>query len=162
MEDELVGRILACAECHQVVVFCGDCDKRQRYCSKECAKAGRTRSLRLAGARYQRTFKGSQKHAARQAAFESRQKEKLTHQYFPPVDTPAIVESTEQAVTNPAPATVVATPILPHCNSCGRRCDFLVRGWQSSGLRRREIRVQGDQNDSVKGDTRSNLALVPC
>lgn len=160
VEDELIGRKLTCAWCHDLVVFCEDCDKRQRYCSEECAKLGRRMSLRLAGARYQSTFDGKRNHAARQEAYEIRLREKLTHQLFSLDRSSEIVEQAEQTTDQgyqPQPA----TPVL-HCNSCGRRCDFVVRHYHGSSSRQRRKHFQGEQHDSFKGDRASGFAFVPC
>lgn len=140
-----------CAACGAVVIYCKDCDKRQRYCSRDCAKLGRQRSVRAAGRRYQRSRKGSQKHAARQEAYTKRCKQKLTHQLFSPGSSSEIVEPAEQKRIEPSTAAM-------HCNCCGRRCAFVVR----SHLHRRRQTRKGEEYDCFKGNRSSYFTLVPC
>lgn len=162
VEDQLTGRILACAWCHEIAVFCEDCDSRQRYCSDECARMGRRQSVRQSGARYQRTFEGAQKHAARQASYRVRQHEKVTHQYFSSSDSSEIVEQAEQETTEPTALQLETTPAPLCCNSCGRRCDFVVRSWSRTRLSLSKSRIQGEANDRFKRDRSGSRPPVPC
>jgi len=157
--DELVGRILACGWCETPSVVCQECDHGQRYCCEECSKLGRKRSLRSAGNRYQRSFEGAKKHAARQAAYKMREREKVTHQWFPENDSPVIVESAEREESQPA--VLQEEPLKPLCcTSCGRRCGFVVRRWRWPYLRRRTQRKQGEEDDCFQGNRGSNNAVV--
>lgn len=159
--EELVGRILSCAWCDDPLVVCQECDHGYRYCSEECSELGRKRCLRLAGARYQRSFEGAKKHAARQAAYKIRAREKVTHQSFPADDSPVIVEQAEQEASQPS--VLQPEPLKPLCcASCGRRCGFVVRRWKWPYLRRRTQRKQGEDDDCFQGNRGGNNALVPC
>ena len=161
MEGELVGRILTCGWCEALVVVCQSCDHGKRYCSTGCSWKAREACLKRAGARYQQSFKGKEKHAARQAAYRNRKKEKVTHQSFPAGGAPVIVVQAEQGTNLPLtrqPET--STPL--HCDTCRRKCDFVVRRWIWPYLRPRILRKQGEEYDSFKGDRSSDTALVPC
>jgi hypothetical protein len=65
-------RIFNCAKCSKLVSLCRPCDRGNIYCSAPCASTRRRDSLREAGARYQHTEYGKEKHAARQARYRQR------------------------------------------------------------------------------------------
>jgi hypothetical protein len=67
-------RVFRCLKCECMVKVCRSCDRRQRYCSQECALAARASSLRAAGRKYQSTDAGRQKNAQRQARWRARQR----------------------------------------------------------------------------------------
>lgn len=77
------GRLFNCAGCLSQTVVCSHCDRGNIYCSPACAKSARIENQRLAGQRYQKTPRGRRHHAARQAAYRARLKEKVTHQGSP-------------------------------------------------------------------------------
>jgi len=81
-------RFVVCAQpaCAQVFFLCPRCDRGQWYCGRACATAVRRATLRAAGARYQDTRRGRRQHAARQARYRERSREKVTH--HPPRDPP--------------------------------------------------------------------------
>ena len=139
--------------------MCQGCDYGYRYCSEECSKLGRKRSLRAAGARYQRSFEGAKKHAARQAAYEIRLSEKLTHQCFSDDDSPVIVDEARQEESQPAELQPEELKPLS-CGICGRRCGFVVRRWKWPYLRRRTQRKQGEDYDYFQGNRGGNNAVI--
>jgi len=98
-------RLFNCARCSRQAKICGRCDRANIYCSQECSAAGRSDSLRRAGARYQRTFAGADNHARRQQQYVIRRRAKMTHQGSPPETPPATVEpaAPEIATSDPAP-----------------------------------------------------------
>ena len=148
---ELVGRIFACDWCQVPVVVCQECDQGYRYCSEDCSKLGRKRSVRRAGVRYQKNFEGAKKHAARQAAYKIREREKVTHQSFPADDSSGIVAQAEQEESQPP--LLQPKPLKPlRCASCGCRCGFVVRRWKWPYLRRRTQRRQGEDYDCFQGN----------
>jgi hypothetical protein len=67
-------RLFNCGKCHVLVRICSDCDRGNRYCSKECSRPARNNSWRLSSQRYQLKFEGRRNHAKRQARYRSRQK----------------------------------------------------------------------------------------
>jgi hypothetical protein len=73
-------RLYSCRCCGVSVSLCGRCDRGNIYCAGECAVKCRRESRRRAGARYQRTRRGAQCHAARQQAWRERCAQKVTHQ----------------------------------------------------------------------------------
>lgn len=79
-EREESYRLYSCRCCGVSVSLCGRCDRGNIYCAVGCALRRRRESCRRAGARYQRTRRGAQCHAARQQAWRERQIDKVTHQ----------------------------------------------------------------------------------
>jgi hypothetical protein len=101
-------RLYSCRRCARQVRICRGCDRGNQYCVGECARIRRRESLRRAGARYQSSYRGASRHAARQRAWRSRRVQKVTHQGSPmPV----------------APAIVAATPITPSGNDAEHPAD---------------------------------------
>jgi hypothetical protein len=78
--DRQSHRLYHCAGCGQAVHICRACDRGNMYCPGACAPARRTESLRRAGARYQHSYRGATRHAARQSAWRARQIQEVTHQ----------------------------------------------------------------------------------
>lgn len=80
---ETIPRLFQCVLCHAQTKICSNCDRGQIYCGKFCALSERTKSMKLAGARYQATFTGKRHHAARQALYRRRIHQIVTHQGSP-------------------------------------------------------------------------------
>lgn len=74
------GRLFNCASCFSQAVICSHCDRGNIYCSPDCAVTARTENQKRASRRYQNSPRGRRHHAARQAAYRARLKEKVTHQ----------------------------------------------------------------------------------
>jgi hypothetical protein len=72
-------RLYSCGRCACQVRVCCDCDHGNRYCAGECAAVRRRESLHRAGARYQCSYRGASRHAARQSAWRERRAQKVTH-----------------------------------------------------------------------------------
>jgi len=90
--------------------------------------------MRAAGRRYQETFRGRCKHAARQARYRARQREKqiVTHQGPPP----SVVRAASFLVMTTSDE---QTPETIECDLCGRLCLPFAR---SEPLRvRRRVRL---------------------
>jgi hypothetical protein len=150
------ARLFYCVACRAPRVICRRCDRGQRYCGRECAHAARRRSLRAAGARYQRTTAGRFGHAARQRRYRDRM-QKVTHQgsaaaadplsSWPPDalrDTRPVVAASEASQASPMPSASATA-----CDFCGRQCaPWLRRSWvrSATGVRfiaRRTRRASG-------------------
>jgi hypothetical protein len=158
--EELFGRVFACNQCGSVVVLCQGCDHGNIYCSELCRRLARQKALRLAGARYQGTFTGAQKHANRQAAYRIRQEQKVTHHPFSADQSSAIVEQAEQEVTRTTEVQSEEPVMQQHCISCGRCCVFVVRRWLP--LHRRVHQRQGEKYDSCQRGRGGNIAPISC
>jgi hypothetical protein len=89
---EPTPRLFLCIRCHAQVVLCSGCDHGQIYCSKICAFFARQKSLRLARSRYQKTFNGRRNHAACQARYRTKLKNKVTDHGspLPPQNAPIL------------------------------------------------------------------------
>ena len=73
-------RLYSCACCAQQVRVCRDCDRGNRYCAGGCADTRRRESLARAGRRYQLSYRGACRHAARQSRWRERRAQIVTHQ----------------------------------------------------------------------------------
>lgn len=73
-------RLYSCRRCAKQVRICGGCDRGNRYCAEGCAQIRRRESRCRASERYQQSYRGGLKHAARQRAWRGRQSQKVTHQ----------------------------------------------------------------------------------
>ena len=78
--SEKTYRLYSCGRCAQQVRICRDCDRGNRYCAGECARMRRRESLCRAAERYQLSYRGACRHAARQRAWRARHAQKVTHQ----------------------------------------------------------------------------------
>ena len=92
-------RLYSCARCHRQVQICRHCDHGNLYCAQACAKVRRRESVRRAGERYQRSYRGACQHAARQRIWRTRQRQKVTHQGSPLAVVTATVALAASAVT---------------------------------------------------------------
>lgn len=134
-------RMFNCVRCHALVSICRSCDRGNRYCSKSCSDWARRRSLREAGARYQRTEKGATQAAQRQAAYRQRRKESVTHQ---PAQASTSEPGTESRAevgrgrwdANESRPKVGCT--LGECSMCRCTCSPLVRRSSLRELSRRQ------------------------
>jgi hypothetical protein len=72
-------RLYNCGRCAQQVQICRYCDRGNQYCAGECARIRRRESLCRAARRYQDSYRGASRHAARQRIWRER-RVKVTHQ----------------------------------------------------------------------------------
>lgn len=86
-------RLYHCGRCGEQVRICRRCDRGNTYCAGPCAPIRRRESLHRAGARYQQSYRGACRHAARQSAWRARRAQKVTHQGSPASNTAVIVAS---------------------------------------------------------------------
>jgi hypothetical protein len=137
---ENAARLYNCARCHRQVAICSYCDRGNIYCGKSCTDLARKTSLRMAGKRYQRSYRGRLKHAERQRCYRSRHK-KVTHQGSPepPSNDPL-------ATWSETPGSIVATEVDNiRCHFCGRPCcsflrlDFMHRAMPIPASNRKNI-----------------------
>lgn len=157
--EELVGRVFTCGWCSSIAVLCQQCDHGNIYCSELCRQQARQKAIRLAGARYQKTFNGAKKHATRQAAYRIRQEQKeVTHHPFSTNQSSVIVEQAEQEEASPSEVQSEESVTPQHCIGCGRCCVFVVRRW----LHRHVHQRQGEKYDSCQRDRGGNIALISC
>ena len=76
-------RLYNCQRCGLQVHICRQCDRGNLYCTMGCAPIRRRESVQRARARYQRTYRGACRHAARQSEWRARQRKEVTHQGSP-------------------------------------------------------------------------------
>lgn len=118
------ARLFNCLGCHQQTLVCGCCDRGNIYCGPACSKAARKASLLAAGRRYQNTYGGKLKHAARQRRYRACQKEKVTHQGsgFPLANDLLAVEPGDPFMPP------MQIRVSQHkCHFCHKRCSNFVR-----------------------------------
>lgn len=122
-------RLYSCARCAVQVRICSDCDHGNQYCAGDCAQIRRRESRCRAGVRYQLSFRGASKHAARQSAWRARRMQIVTHQgSVPGVDAGIVV--TSLPVTEESDVELVALPPVlqrPHMRWRVPRCSFCLR-----------------------------------
>ena len=143
--ETAAARLFVCSRCRAQVLVCSHCDRGQIYCAGTCAQAARQHARQAAGKRYQATYRGRLKHAARAGRYRARQKI-VTHQGSPPqprndvvplaavaldaVRTDAAVAASKSAAaSSPEVAMRRQAPTAGywHCHWCGERCLPLVR-----------------------------------
>ena len=78
--DQESYRLYSCRRCARQVRICRRCDRGNRYCAEGCAQIRRRESRCRASERYQQSYRGALKHAARQRAWRWREQQKVTHQ----------------------------------------------------------------------------------
>jgi hypothetical protein len=104
-------RLYSCRRCARQVRICRFCDRGNQYCTAECAQMRRRESLRRAGARYQSSFRGACRHAARQRVWRARRAQKVTHHGSPEADVALIVMATAITISgNDADHCAAAAP----------------------------------------------------
>jgi hypothetical protein len=140
------ARFFLCAGCRDQVFVCSHCDRGQIYCAGTCAEEARRQAQRMAGQRYQRTYRGRLSHAGRARRHRARQKI-VTHQGSPPLSRDGVVSlaavplAAAVTTSQPAAATEVVkrsqcfSPGFRRCHWCGERCAPLLR---NEFLRRRQ------------------------
>ena len=136
--SEKTYRFYSCGRCVEQVRICRDCDRGNRYCAGECAKIRRRESLRRAGERYQLSYHGACRHAARQSVWRGRQAQKVTHQGSLGSATPVIVAAIPIQTTTEGPHADIASiqpppqpyrmaPAAPSCSFCRRALPAFAR-----------------------------------
>lgn len=132
------ARQFICARCRATVQVCPACDRGQVYCDSVCAQGARRRSVREAGARYQRSRAGRLAHARRARAYRARCKI-VTHQGSPeePGDVqllPRLLSAKPRARRPEQRPKPRCAGVLGRCCVCGSataewvRLDFLRYG----------------------------------
>ena len=72
------ARLYHCVRCRHQCIICSGCDRGNIYCGHDCAQQTRIQNHRISNQKYQKTFRGSQKHSVRQRNYRLRQKEIVT------------------------------------------------------------------------------------
>lgn len=121
------GRLLMCARCRAQVFICRRCDRGNRYCTADCARAARRESLSAAGHRYQRSCRGRMAHAARARRYRARSKFVTHHSSPAPAANDVLQRDLIDATEAVAATMVVATPATSRCHCCGCPLPALVR-----------------------------------
>ena len=123
-------RLYSCRRCAQQVRICRRCDRGHQYCAGECARIRRRESLRRAGQRYQQSYRGACRHAARQRAWRIK---KVTHHGSISASVPRIVVAIATTIEGTDADSACATPLpqrdrfSPRCCWCGRTLGRFVR-----------------------------------
>jgi hypothetical protein len=126
LEEPATYRLYNCQRCWMQVCICAQCDCGNLYCPGECAQRARRESVRRAGARYQRSFRGSGKHAERQRRYRERRKFEVTHHDFSPVTRGCSVLRHPRTVSEWIDVGSKET-CWPPARSLQRRCAFCGR-----------------------------------
>ncbi len=121
---EKTARLYYCALCRTQVIICSDCDRGNIYCLNGCAQHARQSSLKTAGKRYQNTFNGRCRHAARQQRYRARQ-EKVTHQGSQTVSLDSCFQPTN--IVLKTDKTVHHSATHGHCHCCQQSVSAFLR-----------------------------------
>lgn len=141
LEESATYRLYHCQRCGMQVCICAECDCGNLYCPGGCAELARRESMRLAGARYQRTLRGSRKHAERQRRYRERQKLEVTHHDFSivtsgcSVSRHTVTTSELVDVDSEEPPRCPIRLLQTRCAFCGRALPTFARlhPWRWSG-----------------------------
>ena len=157
------ARLAVCArlDCRRQFSACGRCDHGRRYCSADCAAGSRRESLRRAGRAYQRTQRGRQLHAARQARYRASRAPVTHHSPPKPRERPMIVLSSARAERPARPvATAPGEPRLVGARALGAASACLVCAqrhiWHRVGFRVRRLR-----RERLRGADRLSVQAGP-
>lgn len=113
--SEKTYRLYSCGRCAKQVRICGDCDRGNRYCAGECTRIRRRESLRRAAERYQLSYRGACRHAARQRAWRACHAQKVTHQGSIPTAVTFIVgPNSTRTATEGTHADIASVQTQPH------------------------------------------------
>ena len=146
-------RLYNCRRCARQVRICRRCDRGNRYCADGCAQIRRRESRCRAAARYQQSYCGALKHAARQCAWRRCRQQKVTHQGSLAVAAALIVVSSSTLTPTQEPhgeTAGIKSPLpvgmrrahpharlhhtTPRCCFCGGvLAPFARQGWLRSG-----------------------------
>ncbi len=135
---EPTPRLFLCLRCQQQVILCSWCDRGQVYCSKACAQIARQKSLRLARLRYQQTPNGKRNHAACQARYRRKLKNKVMDHGSPPAPQHVPMFSLENKPEEPKNKQKESTLCCYFCEksvSDWIRNDFLRRRGHQSAIK---------------------------
>jgi hypothetical protein len=147
-------RLFVCVSCRAQVLVCSHCDHGQIYCAGTCAQVARHNAQRAAGRRYQTSYRGRIKHAARNSRYRARQKI-VTHQGSPPRsqndDVPLTANHRAAASRDVVMQSQAPGPEYSCCHWCEHRWARAVR---IGFLRRRRRgsshgRNQGEPHDDL-------------
>ena len=120
---EHTARLFNCIRCHKQVLICSDCDRGNIYCGRACSAAVRQKSVRAAGVRYQKSYKGKFKHAARQQRYRELKKQKVTHQASKAEPVPSSSKPSDKCIL----PGLITSKSESHCNFCGCHVADLLR-----------------------------------
>lgn len=127
---EETHRLYNCGRCAQQVRICQDCDRGNQYCAGDCARIRRRESQHRAARRYQGSYRGACRHAARQRVWRER-RAKVTHQGSLATAVTPIVVSTLTTTTREdhvdiacvaAPSGRIRWPVQRHAMARARCC----------------------------------------
>ena len=116
--SEEAYRLYSCGRCAEQVRICRDCDRGNRYCAGECAMVRRRESLRRAAKRFQESYRGACRHAARQHAWRKRHAQKVTHQgSLASAISVTVANTTTQSTPHGAHADTASVELQPHATA---------------------------------------------
>ncbi|MFT5083108.1 MAG: hypothetical protein ACI9Y1_001145 [Lentisphaeria bacterium] len=120
------ARLYNCTRCHSIVFICRQCDRGNVYCDGGWPIASAA-ARRTASSRYQKTFEGRLKHAARQRRYRERLREKVTHMGSLHNLLHDLLSSgmKKQKTITSSVASINTTTII--CSSCSAGCSPFLR-----------------------------------
>ncbi len=133
---EHTARLFNCILCHKQVRICSNCDRGNIYCGHACSASARQKSVRAAGARYQKSYQGKLNHAARQQRYRERQKQIVTHQCSKPEPVKPSSKTPDKCML----PGLTTSKSEPHCDFCDCHVTDLLRiNFIDRGLRTKVV-----------------------
>ena len=133
-------RRFLCARCCAVAFICTPCDRGQRYCPGDCARATRQSSRREANRRYARTTEGRLKSAERSQRYRDRHSV-TDHGSLPDCPRDVLDASTTNDVVKTSSNALppIAKPDSGEAIGDGVQCSF-CRCWSQPWIRHAPLR----------------------
>ena len=127
MSDVNSTRLFQCTLCHCQTLICSHCDHGNQYCSPDCSRKARRKSLRRANQKYSRTRKGRHNNAERQRRFRQRKTEKVTDQGSGPTVVPVLLPLLVKTPVLNTLFPVIARSLSRICHFCLARISDFIR-----------------------------------
>lgn len=161
--------LLFCPECQTLFYLCSSCFTGQRYCSPQCRRKARQRSVVAARQRYARSDKGHETNRARQERLREARRQKIPPQEKSVTDQGSPVRAisdTHHATSQGSPErTPVNSPLSStlHCRCCGFPSQFVMplHDWLALKRRSRASRAvhrKGDRYDTTRSGKKGSLS----
>lgn len=121
------ARLYNCVRCHCQVFICSPCDRGNIYCTNGCADLARRELQSESNQRYQKTYRGKLKHAARQKNYMLRIQQNMQIMTYQGSQNENNDVKSDQRLTSTVNTTDVKTCHKICCNFCGQQCSNFTR-----------------------------------
>ena len=143
MQD--TSRVYPCLNCNCQTIICSRCDRGNIYC-KQCAPIMAIKTRQKANQRYQHTYQGRLKHAARQNRYRELIKHKVTYQGSKRISFCDLLNKKRKCVITNFASDKKRKSKDVFCHYCGEHCSAVLRDDYLTDLNRNRKR-KGAYND---------------